>query len=156
VVDILQVLEGLAYVGFIAGAIFAVYELRSASKDRKTDMMMRFNEWWCRPEWAEPLAKLWKTDFKNEEEAEKQMPEWWLLMIADYFDGVAALAKWKLFDRKFLQDNFAFELSWNKLKPWAVPFRERQNNPRRFAEFEWMANRERTMRLAAEQKGKGV
>jgi hypothetical protein len=76
VVDLLLVLEGAAYVGFIVGAIFAVYELRSASKDRKTDMMMRINEWWCRPEWAEPLAKLWKTDFKNEEEAEKQMPEW--------------------------------------------------------------------------------
>ena len=155
-VDVLQVLEGLAYVGFIAGAIFAVYELRSASKDRKTDMMMRINEWWCRPEWAEAITKMWKTDFSDDKEAEKQIPEWWLLMFSDYFDGVAALARYRLFDIKFIEDNFAFEMAWNKLKPWAVPFRERQNNPIRFGDFEWMANRERTLRLAAEQKAKAV
>ena len=40
VVDVLQVLEGLAHVGFIAGAIFAVLELRGISRERRANTVV--------------------------------------------------------------------------------------------------------------------
>ena len=43
-VDLMHVLEGLAYVGFIAGAFFAVVELRTMSRDRKIESKLRETE----------------------------------------------------------------------------------------------------------------
>ena len=61
-VDILQVLEGAAYVGFIAGAIFAVMELRTLSKDRKTELTMRMNEHWASKDFEEAFIKIRELD----------------------------------------------------------------------------------------------
>jgi hypothetical protein len=98
VVDIPQVLEGAAYVGFIVGAIFAVLELHSISKDRKTDLMLRINEFWGRPEWYEAITRINKANFKDAKEAEDQCSEVSLMMVTDHLDGMASLARQKAID----------------------------------------------------------
>jgi hypothetical protein len=54
-----------------------------------------------------------------------------------------------------MENLFAFEYMWEKLKPWALDYRTR-NGGFLFTDFEWMSNHERSHRLATEQKAKGV
>lgn len=39
-VDLIQVLEGAAYVGFILGAVFAVLELRGIGRERRVSIVV--------------------------------------------------------------------------------------------------------------------
>jgi len=159
-VDFLQVLEGAAYVGFIFGAIFAVLELRTMSKDRKTELIMRTNEFMCTREWTEATAKFMKARFQTPEEAEKQCSLPILLMIADYCEGIGTLAQRGLVPKDVVIDILPIEYVWDKIKVWARapadlddPMREKYGSP--YPSFEWLANEDRKRRLATEQKSKG-
>jgi len=119
VVDLMQVLEGLAYVGFIAGAIFAVLELRGFRQDRSTELVMRMNEFMCSRDFAEMTARFMKARFKTAKEAEEQLSMADLLMAADYFEGVGYLAKRRLIPTKIIVDTLPSDYAWDKIKPWA-------------------------------------
>jgi len=157
VVDMLQVLEGAAYVGFIAGAIFAVMELRDMSRDRKLELMQRMNDVWCTPTFEEATIKLMRSDFKTLQEAEEKIPVVMLKLVADYFDHAASLARYGFIDKKLMADVLAYETCYDKMKPWIDGWEELVGYGR-YEDFRWMANEERERRLATDKvspHGKG-
>jgi len=137
VVDMLQVLEGLAYVGFIAGAIFAVIELRSLSKSRKTELMVQFNEHWSSKEFEEAFCKIRELDTKDPREMEKKCGTVALWMTVDYIDGIADLAYDKLLDRDWVLTFVAWDLIWEALEPWIIDMRQKIGNPAIGHGLEW-------------------
>jgi len=151
VVDILQVLEGAAYVGFIAGAIFAVLELRTISKDRKTDLLVHIAEHWSSREFVEAIASYAEGDFHSAETAEKTCPRVHLMMMSEYFDSMATLARKKAVSFDLMAGLLDFEGVWGRMKPWCLHMREK-TNPSEFKDFEWMANECRKRRLAKEMR----
>ena len=146
-VDILLVLEGAAYVGFIAGAIFAVLEVRSISKDRKLELIMRLSEKWNSREFTEAMVNWVQADFQSAETAEKTCPKADLVMIVEYFNWVASLARSKLVSEDFVSNEFDFEFVWTRTNPWSHHWRE-QTAPGQLDDFEWMAKKQRMERQA--------
>lgn len=151
VVDLLQVLEGLAYVGFIAGAMFAVIELRTMSRDRKTEIVLRTAEFWCTHEFEEASAKFVKAKFKTPGEAEEQITLPSLMMMADYFDLVGFMVKRNLVPKNLVLDIMPCDYVWDKMKPWALG--DDINDPRireytqaSYRYFEWLAEEKRRRR----------
>jgi len=159
VVEVLQVLEGLAYVGFIAGAIFAVIELRTMTKNRKTELLIRIAEFSCTPEFEEVGARFVKANFKTPEEAEEQLSLPSLMMLADYNDFLGTLAKNKLVPKDTILDTFDFEYAWEKIKVWTRPPNAGDPNGERhgpsYPYFEWLAGEARERRLQRSKDGQG-
>lgn len=160
-VELLQVLEGLAYVGFIAGAIFAVLELRTMSKDRKTELVMRASEFMCTLEWEQAAAKFMKARFQTPEEAEEQVSLPVLLMVADYCEGIGTLAQRGFVPKDVVLDLLPVEYVWNKIKVWVkapsdIDDPDRDKFGPTYPCFEWLAGEDRKRRLAQEQKAKAA
>lgn len=141
-VDILQVLEGLAYVGFIAGAIFAVMELRGLSRDRKTEMLMRMNDYWCSRDFEEANVKLNEMQTKDPREMEEQCGKLNLWMMMDYLDGIGMMVQARLVDEKFVLNLGAWASLWDRMEPWISDMR-RNGRPGLASGFEWLAAEER-------------
>jgi len=154
VVDTLQVLEGATYTAFIVGALVAVYELRTMSRDRKTELLVNMAEHWSSREFVEAISSYAEADLHSAEAAEKTCPRVHLLMMSEYFDSIATLARKKAISFDLMGQLLDFEGVWERMKPWCLHMREK-TNPSEFADFEWMANEQRTRRLAKEQKRKG-
>ncbi len=159
-VDILQVLEGAAYVGFIAGAIFAVLELRTMSRDRRTELSLRMTEYMCSREFEEATAIFMKAKFKTAQEAEEQCSLAVLLMVADYCESIGYMARKKLVPMDIILETIPIEYCWDKIKIWAHDDESadpaRANYGAAYQSFEWLANEDRKRRQAEEQKAKGV
>ena len=138
VVDPMQVLEAATYAAFIAGAMFAVIELRSMNKDRETDFLMRFNEYWSSKDFMDTHVKvreLPETD--DPREIEDMIGRVALFRYVEYLEGIAMLIQ-----NKSLKLSFALNLAewfglWEKLEPWIL--NERQKGRGVFAGgFEWL------------------
>lgn len=134
----MQVLEGLAYVGFIAGAIFAVIELRSMRKDRETDFLMRINDYWSSRDFEEALVKLRELpEFDDPHEIEDRCGKLALYTYIDYVEGIAQLAENKSLDLRFVLTVGDWSGMWVKVEPWIRLMRE--NGQPAFAQsFEWL------------------
>ena len=157
-VDASLVLNAIMAVSIAAGAFFAVLELRTMAKNRRTELLMRANEFCCSREWAEAAAKFIKARFQTPEEAEEQVTLPALIMIGDYCEGIATLAERGLVPKDVVTDMLPIEYTWDKIKVWARAI----DDPKRpkyglvYPSFEWLANEARKTRLAADQKAKGV
>jgi hypothetical protein len=139
VVDILPYLEGLAYVGFIAGAIFAVLELRTMSRDRRTDMMMRLMELFSTREFHQIEDKFSHSNAVDAKSMEQEISWGDLTFIADCVEYLSFLARRNLIDKKLVLEFYDLDSVWNKLRPWVVSERERTDNDELYSDFEWMA-----------------
>jgi hypothetical protein len=144
-VDILQVLEGVTYLAFITGAIFAVIELRTLSKDRKTDLYARFNEHWSSKDFEEAFIKIRYLDSKDPREMERICSKESLWMVVDYVSGIAEFARDNLVDRKWVLSFCHWELIWDRLKPWVLDMRETIGNPYIGDGIEWGAKMQKEM-----------
>jgi len=156
VVDILQVLEGATYVGFVASAIFAVLELRSMARDRRTELALRMTEYWCSLEFQEAAAKFLKARFTSAKEAEEQCSLPALLMAAGFFEKIGYMARKKLVPMDMVLETMPVEYCWEKTKIWALDKElddpERARYPRAtYPNFEWLAKEDRKKRLASGQ-----
>ncbi len=145
-VDILQALEAATYMAFIAGAVFAVVELRAISRDRRTDMLLRLNDHWSSKEFEEavnPIRLLMLVDAKDPAEIEKRCSFDNLMTVIDYLDGIGELARLKLLDKDFIAEMLNWTAFWSALGPWIEDARAKYKSPR-FAEgFQFMADEER-------------
>ncbi len=137
-VDILQVLEGAAYVGFIAGAIFAVIQLRTISKDRKTAVIVELYSAFISTDMAEAYSKVLDGDFPSAVDMEQKCSHASLARIAGFYEGAGYLARKKLVDPKVVIDFLPTTSVWNKMKPWVMFDRERMG-PSQWMEFEYLA-----------------
>ena len=148
VVDILPYLEGAAYVGFIAGATFAVLELRTMSRDRKIELMLRQTEFFCSRDFEEATVNAVKGNFEPGKISDVDMK-----MLADYWDSMAEMMRMKLVSSDVV--NLNYESVWEWMRPWLATWEERVGEGR-FENFEWMAHQQCKERLAAEQKAKAA
>jgi hypothetical protein len=158
-VDATFVMDAIVAVSIAAGAAFAVLELRSMSKDRKTELLMRIAEFTCRLEFEEAGARFVKANFQTPEEAEEQLSLPVLMMLADYNDFLGTLAKNELVPKDAILDTFDFEYAWEKIKVWArSPNAADQDGERRgpsYPYFEWLAGEARERRLQRNKDGQG-
>ena len=138
-VDILQVLEGLAYVGFIAGAIFAVLELRGISKDRRAQTTMNLYSSFVSSDMTEAYAKVMAEEFRDPADMEKRCSYASLARIAGFYEGVGYLCRKRLVDPKVAIDFLPITAVWRKMEPWVLFNRER-TDPGQWMEFEYFAN----------------
>ena len=120
VVDLLQVLEGGAYAGFIAGAIFAVLELRDLKRDRRLELVTQAGMRLTSREFEEAVCKLWRTDTTDAKELETRVSYVDLSMITDFYSGMANLGLVGVVDKEMLTSFVQFSPVWNKVKPFVV------------------------------------
>jgi hypothetical protein len=159
VTEILQVLETLVYVELILGVILALNELRTMSRDRKSELAMRMTEYWCTLEFQESAAKFLKARFTTPEEAEEQLSLGSLMLGASFFERLGYMVRKKLVPIDIVIETMPVEYTWEKIKPWArgeeIDDPERSKYPRAtYPNYEWLANEDRKHRLAAEQKAR--
>jgi len=138
-VDLMQVLEGLAYVGFIAGAIFAVMELRSMRNDRELDFHLRMNEYWCSRDFEEAAIKVRELppEVENPREIESKCGALALWTYIDYLDGIGGLAENKLLKKEFVLNLAEWAGLWVKLEPWITEKRQ-SGFPILAGSFQWI------------------
>ncbi len=144
-VDLLQVLEGAAYVGFIAGAIFAVIEIRAIAKDRRLEFWMRVTEASSTREFTEATCKLWRAKGTTAEELESEVSYVDLSMIADRLEMIASLGVKGLISRKELVAYIPFETYWKKLRPWVLAERAVYGLPELCDDIEALAGEQSAM-----------
>ena len=140
-VDVLQVLEGATYAAFIVGAIVAIYELLSASKDRRTDILIRTNEFWCSREFEETFLKMrqaYEDNVQDFHELENRVGKLALWTQVDYLDGVASLAQTKAINNKTILGMFGWYRMWSGLEPW-ISNKRKNGYPQLATAFEWLA-----------------
>jgi len=122
--DLTSVLEIAAYVSFVLGAVFAVYELRIIGRDRQTELIMRVSEFMCTKEFEEPLCRLWKTNAHDAEGLERDVSYEGLSMICDYSEGLSSLVERHLLREDLVKEQYAFGVLWEKMKPWILELRK--------------------------------
>ncbi len=123
-VDMLQVLEGAAYLAFIVGAIVAVYELRSLKKDRRFEFLMRLMDLGINREFQDPMSKIWRSSASTAEELEKEISPGELYMIGEFWSWAAFLSESGWIERKDLLDYMAYDDLWKKMGPWIMAERK--------------------------------
>ena len=145
-VDILLVLEGAAYVGFIAGAIFAVWELRTMSRDRQTEFIMRVNEHWTTKDFQDAWIRIRGISSKDPNEIEQVCTRQSLDMAVTYLDGLGTLSQRNLLKKELVLDLMAWDLIWDQVEPWITTERARLVNPLYAYGFEFCADEARRWR----------
>jgi len=138
VVEILQVLEGAAYVGFIAGAIFAVLQLREIGKDRRVGVVVNMYSTFISTDMTEAYSKIITEDFQSAADMEQKCSHASLAKIAGFYEGVGYLARKRLVDPKVVIELLPITVVWRKMMPWVMLDRER-TAPSQWVEFEYLA-----------------
>jgi len=139
VVDPMQVLEAATYAAFIAGAMFAVIELRDLKRDRRLGLLMQACIHGTTREFEDALSKVWRADASDAKGLEKQVSPVDLFMIADFFVSVAHFGQEGLIDRRTLTGFFPFSYLWNKMKLWVIAERVAAGMPKLCCEWELLA-----------------
>ena len=150
-VDLLLVLEGTAYVGFIAGALFAVMELRTMARDRQTEFIMRVNEFWSTKDFQDAYVNVQLLNSRDPKEMEEICTRYSLNMVVGYLDGIADLARRKLLKKDLVLDITAWDTLWDKLLPWIDSERKRTGNIHFAYGFEHVAEECRKWRVTWER-----
>jgi hypothetical protein len=133
----LQVLEGAAYVGFIAGAIFAVLELRGISKDRRANTVVDMYTTFVSSDMTEAYARVMTGVSESGAEMEKECSYASLVRVAGFYEGVGYLARKRLVDQRVVMDLLPIPVVWRKMQPWLMFDRER-TAPGMWGEFEYL------------------
>ena len=120
VVNILHVLEGAAYVGFIAGAFFTVVELRGVARDRRTQVVVDIMRHIGTVEFQEQLEKIEKTRFSSGEEARERCGYVPLGVVSHINEQVGLLLRMKLVDASLVHESIGIADAWDKMKPWCL------------------------------------
>ena len=148
----------VAAISVVIGVIFAIFQMRDATKTRHTGLIIQLN-----PalqvsinEVNESLPKIWNLEFKDYKEyLEKYgepLSDKALYTIAGYYDGLGFLLHQRLIDI----DTIEYLLSgtstgvWEKIKPIIEGMRKNYDLPELFKWFEYLyeetQKREREMK----------
>jgi len=119
-VDVQQILDGAVSLAVIAGAIFAVIQLRDIKKDRRLGIVIEAGMRLTSREFEEAVCKLWQSSAADAEELEKQVSRVELSMITDFYSGMANLGLVGIVDKRVLTSFVQFSPVWNKVKPFVV------------------------------------
>jgi hypothetical protein len=137
VVDILLILEGAAYVGFIAGAIFAVLELRGISRERRANTIVDMYQTFIGPDMTDAWAKVFANSSQSGADMEKDCSLSVLVRVAGFYEAVGYLTRKRLIDPKIAVELLPIETAWNKMQPWLL-FDRARSSPGAWMEFEFI------------------
>ena len=136
-VDVLQVLEGLAHVGFIAGAIFAVLELRGISRERRANTVVDMYQTFIASDMTEAYAKVITSISQSGADMEKECSLSTLVRVAGFYEAVGYLARKRLVDPKLVVELLPIGTAWNKMQPWLL-FDRARSSAGAWREFEFI------------------
>jgi hypothetical protein len=142
-VEISQLLQGLASVGVIVGTIFAVAELRTMSKARKTQLVIDLTRHMATPEFMEQMEKIFFTDISDGKEARAKIGYVPLMTVSMVFEEIGLMLRLKLIDYKVVHETMSIEPVWNRMRPWCLYVRS-ISDPYTFENFEYAAESART------------
>lgn len=137
--DLIEMLQVATYIAFIAGAIFAVVELRDYKRERQMEILMRIAEHVNTREFQDAMMKMAKANAENPKELEKQVSASDLNMIANYFEHVAWLGTTGIVDRKMIIRFYPWQYFWQRLQPWIEPMRKEFDAEMLYEDIEKMA-----------------
>ena len=149
----MEILEGAAYISFIVGAAFAVWQLYEMRRDRATQLVLSMMDTMASPEIQEMSRKIWDCEFSNAEEAEAKCGAGPLNAIGGWHEGMGYLVRRRLVDPEAVFEVMQVGAVWDKLKPWLLKEREK-SGPAMYEHFEYIARMERE--YDAKKKRKGV
>lgn len=136
-VEVLQVLEGLAYLGFIAGAIFAVLELRGISRERRANTVVDMYKTFISSDMTDAWAKVFASSSQSGTDMEKECSLSTLVRVAGFYEAVGYLARKRLVDPKIAVELLPIGTAWNKMQPWLL-FDRARSSPGAWREFEFI------------------
>jgi len=151
IVDASLVLDAIVAASIAAGAFFTVIELRSMSRGRKMELLLRLSDRWNSRDFSDAMVNWAQADFTTAETAEKTCPKRDLVMMAEYFDWVAGLARNNVVDEELIDRTYNFVDSWDRMKLWCLHWRG-QTVPGELTGFEWMADKQRNRDRAGVEK----
>lgn len=148
----------LAAIGVLMGLVLTLLELRQLIAQRKVEMMLGMVPWFKmdNKEFMESLFLVLSAEYKDYDEFARKYgdPSFFasgpvskaFVNVAGFYEGLGILYRKHLIDRVLINDFYDFMVisGWQKLKPIVLGLREKNNEPRLFCEFEYLANEMKT------------
>ena len=146
----MDVLEGAAYVSFIVGAAFAVWQLYELRRDRATQLVLSLMETMASREVQEMSRKIWDCEFSDAAEAEAKCGLEALNAIGGWHEGLGYLVRRRLINPEAVFEIMEIGAVWERMKPWLLKEREKSGSAM-YEHFEYATRMERE--YEAKRKG---
>jgi hypothetical protein len=147
IMDITSFSAIVAAISVVVGVIFAILQMRDATKIRHTSLVIQLNPALNTDinDLLEASKKIWSLEFNSYEEYLKKygnpMSDKAIVTIASYYDGLGFLLYKRLITDIDIIEYFtegAIIQIWEKLKPIIVGMRKAINSPELFKSFEYL------------------
>jgi len=141
-VDLTEISAVVAAAGVLVGVAYYILDMRNQGKMRQMDFIMRIPSLYLSKEIIQIFAAIRKTEFKNFDDFEEKCGVE-ARQVADFCETLGLFVKRKIVDISLVADRFDVSSRYEKLRPWLVERRKRDNNPRLYEWFEYLANEEK-------------
>jgi hypothetical protein len=121
----MEILEAGTYISFIAGALFAVWQLYDMRRDRKTQLVLGIMEAMSSRENQEMMRSILECESRDAKEIEEKCGRNALFRVGAYFEGLDYLLGRGLVDREPVFEVMTIAMLWKKMKPWVLKEREK-------------------------------
>ena len=141
-VDIIEISAIVAAAGVLVGVAYYILDMRNQSRMRQMDFIMRMPSSFIGREAFEALATVMKTEFKNFDDFEEKCGIE-ARQVSGWCEDMGLLVKRKVIDIGIVAERYGVNPSYKKLRPWIEETRKRNNNPKLYEWFEYLANEEK-------------
>ena len=126
----------IAAISVVVGVIFAILQLRNATKHRKTALLMNVYSRFGSAEFANALERLRTCEYKDYKEYVQKYGVADLYQIGSVFEGLGYLLQKKLVDKELASLFTSSEslITWEKIQPMVEDARK-QLNQRKAGEY---------------------
>ncbi len=135
-IDIPSISAVVAATGVIVGVVFAVLELRNATKQRRTELLMSVYSRFGSAEFANALERIRTSEYKDYHEYVEKYGVAELYQVGSVFEGLGYLLHGKLIDKDLTSLFSSSEslITWEKIKPMVEDARK-QLSQRKAGEY---------------------
>jgi hypothetical protein len=121
----MQILEAGTYISFIAGALFAVWQLYDIRRDRKTQLVLGIMDTMSSRENQEMLRSVLECESTDAQEIEEKCGRITLFRLGAYYEGLGYVIRRGLVDRETVFEVITMASLWLKMEPWVLREREK-------------------------------
>jgi len=152
-VDLMQVLQGLAYVGLIAGTAFTLWQLYEMRRDRGTHLVLSIVNTVTSRDTQELGRKVFDNEETDANGIEEACGRTALYSVGSFIDDIGYLVRRRMVDRECALETIAFADAWDKMKPWILREREKRGFAQLFHNMEYVAQLQREDKAKKEERG---